>query len=84
MSSLSAADGFARRPGDGEQPRLMSAPGESVLITDACTACGACLATCPEHALRRAPKRPAVDDAACTACWACIEICPAGAILEVP
>ena len=56
---------------------------ESVRITDACTACGACLATCPEHALQRAPKRPAVDDVACTACWACIEICPAGAIVEV-
>ena len=55
----------------------------SVRITDACTACGACLATCPEHALRRAPKRPTVDDAACTACWACIEICPAGAIFEI-
>jgi len=56
---------------------------ESVRVTEACTACGACLATCPEHALLRAPKRPTVDDAACTACWACIEICPAGAILEV-
>ncbi len=56
---------------------------ESVRITAACTACGACLATCPEHALRRAPKRPTVDLAACTACWACIEICPAGAIVEL-
>ena len=57
--------------------------GETVRITDACTACGACLATCPERALLRAPKRPLVVDAACTACWACIEICPAGAIVEV-
>lgn len=55
---------------------------ETVRITAACTACGACLLTCPEHALRRAPKRPLVIDAACTACWACIEICPAGAIVE--
>ncbi|CAA9277774.1 MAG: hypothetical protein AVDCRST_MAG76-3806 [uncultured Acidimicrobiales bacterium] len=65
---------------------LAAPPGsalESVRITAACTACGACLATCPEHALRRAPKRPSVDDRACTACWACIEICPAGAIVEV-
>jgi len=54
-----------------------------VRITEACTACGACLATCPEHALLRAPRRPRVVDAACTACWACIEICPAGAIWEV-
>ena len=55
---------------------------ETVLVNDACTACGACLATCPEGALRRAPKRPLVLDSACTACWACIEICPAGAIEE--
>lgn len=55
---------------------------ETVRITDACTACGACLATCPERALRRAPRRPMVVDEACTACWACIEICPAGAIVE--
>jgi len=57
---------------------------ETVRITDACTACGACLATCPEAALRKAPKRPLVLDASCTACWACIEICPADAIVEVP
>ena len=56
---------------------------ETVRITDACTACGACLATCPEGALLKAPKRPSVVDAACTGCWACIEICPAGAIVEV-
>jgi len=56
---------------------------ETVRITEACTACGACLATCPEQALRRAPRRPSVIDSACTACWACIEICPAGAIVEV-
>lgn len=58
-------------------------PIESVRITEDCTACGACLVTCPEHALLRAPKRPTVVDSACTACWACIEICPAGAILEI-
>lgn len=64
--------------------RPLAAPGqETVRVTDACTACGACLATCPERALVRAPNRPEVLDAACTACWACIEICPAGAIVEV-
>ncbi len=63
--------------------RTTCGPGETVRITEACTACGACLATCPEHALLRAPKRPRVVDVACTACWACIEICPAGAIWEV-
>lgn len=55
----------------------------TVRIDARCTACGACLATCPERALVRAPGRPAVLDDACTACGACIEICPAGAISEV-
>ena len=64
--------------------RAAAAVAEAVRITDSCTACGACLATCPERALRRAPRRPVVVEAACTACWACIEICPAGAIVELP
>jgi len=55
----------------------------TVRITDACTACGACLATCPERALRRAPRKPLVVDDRCTACWDCVGICPAGAIVEV-
>ena len=45
-------------------------------ITDACTACGVCVATCPEHALRRAPRRPLLDAARCTSCLACVEVCP--------
>ena len=55
----------------------------TVRITDACTACGACLATCPERALRRAPRKPSVIDDLCTACWECVDTCPAGAIVEV-
>lgn len=47
-----------------------------------CTACGACLATCPEGALLPAPGRPVVVEARCTDCLACIEVCPAGAIEE--
>lgn len=54
----------------------------SVTIDGRCTACGACLATCPERALRPAPRRPLVVDDRCTACLACIEICPVGAISE--
>jgi Fe-S-cluster-containing hydrogenase component 2 len=54
----------------------------TVRITDACTACGACLATCPERALRRAPRKPLVLDERCTACWDCVGICPTGAIVE--
>jgi Pyruvate/2-oxoacid:ferredoxin oxidoreductase delta subunit len=51
------------------------------LVIDArCTACGLCLATCPERALARAPKRPAVVQERCTGCMACIEVCPVDAI----
>lgn len=55
-----------------------------IVIDRRCTACGLCLATCPEHALRRAPQRPTVDPARCTDCLACVEICPVDAVHEVP
>lgn len=48
-----------------------------------CTACGACLATCGEGALVRAPRRPLAIASRCTACLACIEICPVDAITVV-
>lgn len=54
----------------------------TVTIDDRCTACGLCLATCPEGALLRAPLRPAVDDERCTGCLACIEVCPTDSITE--
>ncbi|MHB8329586.1 MAG: indolepyruvate ferredoxin oxidoreductase subunit alpha [Acidimicrobiales bacterium] len=52
----------------------------TVVIDYRCTACGACLLTCPEEALRPAPKRPVVVDALCTGCMECVEICPTSAI----
>jgi ferredoxin len=52
----------------------------SVVIDDGCTACGVCIATCPERALATAPKRPLVDDERCTRCLACVEVCPRDAI----
>jgi ferredoxin len=52
----------------------------TVSVNTSCTACGACLATCPTGALVAAPLRPRVDERSCTDCWACIEICPADAI----
>lgn len=56
---------------------------KTVVIDTRCTACGMCIATCPERALLPAPGRPAVVDALCTTCMACIEICPVDAIAEV-
>jgi Pyruvate/2-oxoacid:ferredoxin oxidoreductase delta subunit len=55
----------------------------TVSVTAACTACGACLLTCPERALVAAPGRPDVVAERCTGCLACVEICPRDAIEEV-
>jgi NAD-dependent dihydropyrimidine dehydrogenase PreA subunit len=49
------------------------------VISDECTACGACLLTCPEHAFVVGVPL-AVDPRRCTDCGECIEICPADAI----
>lgn len=54
----------------------------TVVIDDRCTACGLCLATCPDRALLPAPKRPLVVDARCSGCGACLEVCPVDAISE--
>ena len=56
----------------------------TVAVAATCTACGACLATCPERALLRAPRRPKVIDALCTDCLACLEVCPVDAIVPIP
>ena len=54
----------------------------TVVIDERCTACGACLVTCPERALLPAPRRPLVVDQRCTTCLACVEVCPVDAIAE--
>ena len=56
----------------------------TVTVAPTCTACGACIATCPERALRPAPRRPAVLDSLCTDCLACLEVCPVDAIIPSP
>jgi ferredoxin len=51
-------------------------------FTDACTACGACLLTCPEAAIVVGiPLR--VRDDRCTCCGECLEVCPADAVVEL-
>ena len=52
-------------------------------FTADCTACGACLLTCPEHAIVAGlPLR--VREDRCTACGECLEVCPADAVVELP
>jgi len=62
---------------------LTAAATLTVSVTADCTACGACLFTCPERALVAAPRRPDVVTDRCTGCLACVEICPRDAIEEV-
>ena len=52
------------------------------LVDDSCTACGACLFTCPSHAFVVGVPL-AVDPVRCTDCGACVEVCPADAITRV-
>ena len=47
---------------------------------DACQGCGACMLTCPTHAIRPVPGGLAVRAEACTGCLECLEICPVDAI----
>lgn len=53
------------------------------LIDASCTACGACLLTCPEHAFTVGVPLSVREDR-CTDCGECIEVCPADAITRVP
>lgn len=53
----------------------------TAVITAECRGCGACLLTCPEHAIRPGScARLAVLGDLCTGCGECVEICPADAI----
>ncbi|MFI0449525.1 4Fe-4S binding protein [Actinomadura sp. 6N118] len=53
-----------------------------MIVTDRCQGCGACLLTCPEHAIRPHGRPLLVLDELCTGCGECIEVCPVDAIEE--
>ncbi|MGZ8428643.1 MAG: DUF362 domain-containing protein [Candidatus Deferrimicrobiaceae bacterium] len=52
----------------------------AVVINDECTACGACLDTCPAGAIAEGEKYRVTE--ACTDCLACVDSCPTGAIVQ--
>lgn len=52
----------------------------ALVTIDACQGCGACLLTCPEHAVRPVPGGLIVLGDRCTGCLECLEICPVDAI----
>jgi len=54
----------------------------ALVMIGACQGCGACLRTCPEHAIRPAGGTLIVLADRCTGCGECIEICPVDAISE--
>lgn len=46
----------------------------------ACQGCGACLLTCPEHAIRPDGRTLRVRADLCTGCGQCQEVCPVDVI----
>ncbi|WP_307848424.1 4Fe-4S binding protein [Microbispora oryzae] len=63
---------------------LAVSPAVGYAVTAACAGCGACLLTCPEHAIRPADGGGLVVlDDRCTRCGECAEICPVDAVVEV-
>ncbi|MET8908128.1 4Fe-4S dicluster domain-containing protein [Micromonospora sp. NPDC004551] len=55
----------------------------AVVTIGACQGCGACLLTCPVHAIRPTGVGLRVTDR-CTGCLECLEICPVDAIRVDP
>jgi NAD-dependent dihydropyrimidine dehydrogenase PreA subunit len=56
-------------------------------VTETCAGCGACLKTCPEKAIRPAPRDCGapllVLEDRCSGCAECAEVCPVSACVEV-
>ncbi|MGH3341786.1 MAG: 4Fe-4S binding protein [Carbonactinosporaceae bacterium] len=58
----------------------MAAPMTGAVTIGACRGCGACLLTCPTHAIRPRGGTLVVLDDRCTDCGECVEVCPVDAI----
>ena len=49
------------------------------VITDDCTACGACEMECPVECITEEDGKYTIDKDACTECGACEGVCPSDA-----
>ncbi|WP_370092463.1 DUF362 domain-containing protein [Streptacidiphilus sp. MAP12-20] len=49
-------------------------------VSDRCQGCGACLLTCPTHAIRPHGNPLLVLADLCTGCLECLDVCPVDAI----
>ena len=56
-------------------------PRKSPVITDKCTACGACESICPKHAVEVKGRMAEVTYSKCIRCFCCHEVCPEDAIV---
>jgi len=56
-------------------------PRKSPVITDRCTACGACESICPKDAVRVQGQMAEVTYSECIRCFCCHEVCPEDAIV---
>lgn len=64
-------------------------PAAAPVRFDGCQGCGACLLTCPTHAIRPVGGDPATGAPArlhalaglCTGCGECVEVCPVDAVV---
>lgn len=56
-------------------------PSRSPVITNQCTACGACADICPQNAVQINDRMAEVTYSRCIRCFCCHEICPEDAIV---
>jgi ferredoxin len=54
--------------------------GAVIASVGACQGCGACLLTCPEHAITPRGGELLVCSARCSGCGECVEVCPVDVI----
>jgi ferredoxin len=59
---------------------MPQSPGRLTAVVGACQGCGACLLTCPTHAIRPDGGRLVVRAGLCTGCGECVEVCPVDAV----